>query len=75
MNGIDYMNNPRMEDLKDAPLPVRETYACRLAVQDRKRGMTPDQIDTYCEESRREVDAVYDKLGIRLNYIEASVMA
>ena len=73
MNGIDYMNDPRMEDLRDAPLPVQETYACRLAVQDRKRGMTAEQIDVFYEESRRETEAICDKLGIKLDYMEAPV--
>jgi len=75
MTMTDYMSDPRLDDLKDAPLPLRETYACRLMAQDRKKGMTPEQIKAYYEASRKETDAICDGLGIKLKYAEAAITA
>jgi len=70
MEEHDYMNDPRMEDLKDAPFPLRQVYSWRLAVQDKKEGMTPEQIRAYYETSQKETDARCAELGIKLNYME-----
>jgi hypothetical protein len=71
MKNIDYMKDPRMSELKDAPLPVQEVYAWRLAVQDAKKGMTPKQIDAYYEASRKETDAFCAKHGLgRIHYVD-----
>ncbi len=68
----DYLNDPRMADLKDEPFPVQEVYAWRLAVQDAKQGMTPDQKEAYYEAARKETDAFCAKHGIKLKYAENS---
>jgi len=62
-----------MDDLKDAPLPLRQVYAWRLSVQDKKRGMTPEQREAYYEASRKRVDAFCEKHGIKLRYAESAV--
>jgi len=73
MNEFDCMSDPRMSDLKDAPLPVREVYAWRLAVQDRTHGMTPEQEEAYYEGVRERTDALCAEHGIKLSYIESAV--
>jgi hypothetical protein len=75
MKGVDYMNDPRMSDLKDEPLPVQEVHAWRLAVQDKKQGMTPEQEKAYYEAARNRTDAFCARHGIRLKYAKPTVMA
>jgi hypothetical protein len=68
---IDYMKDPRMSDLKDAPYPVQEVYAWRLAVQDETEGMTSDQRRAYYKASREETIAFCAKHGLgHLHYAD-----
>jgi len=60
----DYMNDPRLDEYKDAPPPLREVRAWRLAEQDAKQGMTREQRKAYYEESRKETEA----LGFKFKY-------
>jgi len=41
------MNDPRMSDLDGELLPLREVHAWRLAVQDEKQKLTPEQEEAY----------------------------
>ena len=75
MKEVDYMNDPRMYDLKDEPLPVQEVHAWRLAVQDEKRDMTPEQIKAYYKAARDETNAFCARHGIHLKYAESTTMA
>jgi hypothetical protein len=70
MKEIDYFKDPRMADLKDAPYLVQEVYTWRLAVQDAKAGMTPEEIDAYYEASRKETDEFCAKHGFQLKYAD-----
>jgi len=74
MEKVDYMNDPRMDDMKDAPFPLRQVYAWRLSVQDKKQGMTPEQRKAYYEDSQKRVDAFFcAEHGIKLKYAESAV--
>jgi len=75
MKGVDYMNDPRMSDLKDEPLPVQEVHAWRLAVQDEKQNMTPEQKEAYYKTMREETDAFCARYGIHLKYAKSTVTA
>jgi hypothetical protein len=68
----DYLNDPRLDEFKDHPLPAREVYAWRLAVQDEKRGMSPEQAEAYYEEARKETEAFCALRGIRLKCAEGA---
>lgn len=72
MKRVDYLNDPRMSDLKDEPLPLREVYAWRFAVQDQTQGMTPAQRNAYYEASRERTEAFCAKHGIQLKYASNS---
>ena len=65
---IDYMNDPRMAEIADEPLPVREVHAWRLMEQDEKQGMSEEEREAYYEESREQTKAFCAKHGIKLNY-------
>ena len=69
MKSVDYLNDPRMSDLKDEPLPVQEVYAWRLAVQDKTQGMTPAQKETYYEAVQDRTESLCVKHGIRLHFL------
>jgi len=73
MEKHDYMNDPRLDDMKDAALQVREVYAWRLAEQDAKRGMTQEQEDAYYATMRKEVNEFCAERGIKLKYTQPVV--
>ena len=75
MKGVDYMNDPRMFDLKDEPLPIREVHAWRLAEQDEKQNMTPEQEEAHYKAVRDETDAFCARHGIYLKYVKPTIMA
>ncbi|MCL1991757.1 MAG: hypothetical protein FWG66_02280 [Spirochaetes bacterium] len=70
MEEFDYMNDPRMAEYKDEPLPVQEVRAWRLAEQDEKRNMTPEQRAAYYRDLREQTELFCSKHGIRLNYVD-----
>ena len=72
MKEHDYMNDPRLDEFKDAPLPLREVRAWRLAVQDRTQGMTLEQKDVYYDGVRERTDAFCAKHGLKLKYAESA---
>ena len=73
MKGANYMDDPRMADLKDEPLPVQEVHAWRLAVQDEKQNMTPAQRKAYYKAVREKTDSFCAQHGINLNYANVAV--
>ena len=73
MKEVDYMNDPRMSDLEGEPLPVREVHAWRLAVQDEKQNMTPEQKKAYYKAVRDETDAFCARHGIHLKYAKSAI--
>jgi len=75
MAEIDYLNDPRLDEFKDAPLPLREVRAWRLEIQDEKRGMTLEQRMDYYEEAQKRTDAFCEERGITLKYAESAVTA
>ena len=75
MNEHDYMNDPRLDEFKDIPLPARQVRAWRLQVQDEKAGMTLEQRMAYYAESRKRTAARCDELGIKIKYAEPLVTA
>ena len=64
----EYMNDPRMAEIADEPLPVREVHAWRLMVQDDKQGMSEEEREDYYAASMERADAFCAKHGIHLNY-------
>jgi hypothetical protein len=70
MKADDYMNDPRMADLANEPLPVREVHAWRLMVQDEKKGMNKEQREAYYRKSREQTDAECARSGFKLQYVE-----
>ncbi|GHT87120.1 hypothetical protein FACS1894137_13780 [Spirochaetia bacterium] len=62
------MDDPRMADLANEPLPVREVHAWRLQVQDEKQGMSGSQLEAYYKASRERTQSFCAKHGIHLNY-------
>jgi len=74
MKEHDYMNDPRLDEFKDAPLPLREVRAWRLAVQDRTEGMTPEQRKAYYKGVRERTDAFCAEHGFKLKYAESAVI-
>jgi hypothetical protein len=75
MNGHNYLNDPRLDDLKNEPLGIREVYAWRLAEQDRIQNMTDEQLDSYYDEVQKEIDAECEELGINFKYADTAVLA
>jgi uncharacterized membrane protein len=75
MRTIDYMNDPRMADLAGEPLPVREVHAWRLAIQDKKQKMTPEQKEAHYRAVRERTDALCARHGFTLRYAKPAVMA
>ena len=78
MTNIDHtrdpkLDDPRLDDMRNAPLPVQEVYAWRLTVQDKKRGMTPEQRKAYYKGVRERTDAFCAERGFKLKYAEPAV--
>ena len=57
MDEHDYMNDPRMEEFRHLPYPIREVRAWRLAAQDEMEGMTWEQKKARFEATRKELEA------------------
>ena len=75
MTEIDHMDDPRMDQYKDLPLPFREVRSWRLAEGDAKRGMTWEQRKAYNEALQKEINAHCAERGIKLKYAESVVPA
>jgi len=75
MQKVYIMNDPRLDDMKDAPLPVREVYAWRLAEQDAKQGMIQEERKAYYAAARKEIDEFCAARGIKIKYAQPAVTA
>ena len=64
----EYMNDPRMAEIADEPLPVKEVHAWRLMVQDEKQGMSGEERETYYDMNRERTEAFCARHGINLKY-------
>jgi hypothetical protein len=73
MKKVDYMNDPRMSELKGEPLPVQEVHAWRLAIQDKTENMTPAQREAYYKAAREKTDLFCAQHDIHLKYAKSAV--
>ena len=75
MRGVNYMNDPRMADMAGEPIPVQEVHAWRLAEQDEKQNMTPEQKEAHYKAVRERTDTFCAQHDIHLKYAKPTVIA
>jgi hypothetical protein len=75
MKETNYMTDPRMSDLAGEPIPVQEVHAWRLAEQDEKQNLTPEQKEAHYKAVRERIDTFCASHGIYLKYAKPAVMA
>ena len=72
MKGVNYMKDPRMSELEGEPIPVQEVHAWRLAEQDEKENMTPEEKEAHYQAIRDRTDAFCASHGIHLKYAKSA---
>jgi hypothetical protein len=75
MKETNYMTDSRMSSLAGEPIPVQEVHAWRLAEQDEKQSLTPEQREAYYKTIRERTDTFCADHGIHLKYAAPVVMA
>jgi hypothetical protein len=73
MKNGNYLDDPRMSELKNEPLPVQEVHAWRLAEQDEKQKITQIQREAHYEAMRERTESFCAEHGIHLNYAKTAV--
>jgi len=69
MEEHDYMNDPRMDEFRHLPYPLQEVRAWRLAVQDKREGMTWEQEKAHSMAMMKDLEAQ----GFKFKYAEPAV--
>jgi hypothetical protein len=65
----DYMKIP---ELAGEPEALREVHAIRLMIHDEVKDMTVKEKRAYHNNSRKEIDAYFARLGIVPKYVDFS---